>query len=194
MPNSPKVYLESCCFIDLAKQRIGVPLPDAAREKEIWFCRQILRAGRAGDMSVYTSALTTIECLHIDKQYTPEIQRAFTTLLSGASGVIPVQPEIFVIERARDLRWIHKVELKPLDGMHVASALEAGCVELITTDEGIHKKMKGPEITALNVGLRAILASQTQTLPAQYRQDQMALKASDLVLPERKKRKFNLDE
>ena len=169
MPSSGKIYLESCPFIDLAKTQRGITL-DPERQHETWFAGQILRAGRAGDLTVFTSALTSIECVHIDQEYPLEVQRIFKALLSGASGVIPVQPDPFVTERARDLRWIHNIALKPMDSLHVACALEAGCTELITTDTKILNRLKSAQLNGANLGLKAILASQTGLLPDKYRQ------------------------
>jgi predicted nucleic acid-binding protein len=165
--NPPKVYCESCCFIDLAKKQHGVTT-DPARDRHLWFAEQILRAGRAGDLQVYTLTLTTVECLHIDRQYTPEIQRIFKTLLSGASGIIPIQPDPFVVERARDLRWVHNLTLKPFDSLHVAAALEVGCTEFITTDGGILKRFD--QLNSASLGLRAIMAADTRMLPEGYKQ------------------------
>lgn len=163
----PKVYCESCCFIDLAKKRHGATT-DPARDRHLWFAEQILRAARAKDLEVYTLTLTTVECLHIDKQYTPEIQRIFKTLLSGASGVIPIQPDPFVVGRARDLRWVHNLILKPFDSLHVAAALEVGCTEFITTDGLILKRFDA--VNGAKLRLRAILAGDTGLLPDNYKQ------------------------
>lgn len=165
--NPPKVYCDSCCFIDLAKKRHGAET-DPKRERHLWFAEQILRAGRAEHLSVYTLTLTIVECLHIDQQYTPDVQRIFKTLLSGASGVILVQPDPFVVERARDLRWIHNLTLQPFDSLHVAAALEVGCTEFITTDGGILKRFN--PINGAKLGLRAIMAADSSALPEGYKQ------------------------
>jgi predicted nucleic acid-binding protein len=172
MPTSGKIYLESCAFIDLAKTQRGVKL-DPERENQTWFAGQILRAGREKDLLVYTSILTMIECIHIDQEYSPEVQRIFRGLLSGASGVIPIQPEIFVAERARELRWTHKIHLKPLDSLHVASAIEVGCTEIVTTDGKILTRLKAGQLNGKNLGIRAILASETNLLPDKYRQQKL---------------------
>jgi hypothetical protein len=185
MPNNPpKIYVESCCFIDLAKTRYGTALKEADREKQIWFAERILRAGRAGDLQVYTSAMTSIECIHINRQYSPEIQQIFKGLLSGASGVIIVQPDPFIIDRARELRWVYNIELKPMDSLHVASALEVGCVELITTDNLILNRLKATEIKAKNLRLRATLAADTAYLDEKYRQGSLEA-APQAVVPEK---------
>lgn len=172
MPSSGKIYIDSCTFIDLAKVRREIRL-DTDRQKEIWYAEQILRATRAKEISAFTSTLTIAECLHIDQEYPPEVQRIFRILLSGANGVIPVSPDLFVVERARDLRWIQKIALKPMDSIHVASALEAGCTELITTDQKMLKRLRSGALNAAELGLRAILASETTLLPDEYRQGRL---------------------
>jgi len=117
--------------------------------------------------------MTSIECVHIDQQYTPEIQQVFRALLSGASGVTIIQPNPFVIEKARQLRWVHDIVLKPMDSFHVASALEAECVEFVTTDGAILKRVN--PINAKNLPLRAILAADTAYLSDKHRQAVLAL-------------------
>jgi hypothetical protein len=47
--NRPRVYLCSCCFIDLVKQEAGIPL-DADRDNEVWFIDQILKANLDGEI------------------------------------------------------------------------------------------------------------------------------------------------
>ena len=84
----------------------------------------------------------------------------------GRPSVIPVQPSIFIVERARDLNWVHGLTTKPMDTIHLASALEMGCSEFITTDKGIHSqadKLKSQ-------GLSVIYAAATTLLPSKYRQ------------------------
>jgi predicted nucleic acid-binding protein len=175
MATNSKVYLESCCFIDLAKRQLGIPTTDPIREKHVWFAEQFLRAARAGDLAVYTSMLTITECLHVDKQYSTDVQRIFRALLSGASGIVPIQPDIFIVERARDLRWVYDIVLKPMDSLHVASAVEVGCAEFITTDDRILKKIDPAQISAAHLGLQAVLASDSGVLPDGYRQAVMKL-------------------
>lgn len=134
-----------------------------------------MRAGRRGDLVVCTSLLTLTECLHVNQEYSDEVQHTFKVLLSGASGVIPIQPDIFIIERARDLRWVHNIALKPLDSIHVASAIEFGCAEFVTTDEPVLKRVNG--INGAHQNIQAILASCTDLLPDEYRQAKMSLGA-----------------
>ena len=96
-------------------------------------------------------------------------------LTSGTSGVIPWQQDIFVSERARDLRWVQNINLKSNDAIHVASALEAKCDEFITWD-GIGNKRKSimkaaPKIAQL--GLEVLTPDNTKSIPEEYRQHTM---------------------
>ena len=83
-----------------------------------------------------------------------------------------VQPTIFVAERARDLVWEKGIILKGADGIHVASALEIGCTELLTNDRFKEKNIENiPRIERL--GIRVIHPSQTNLLPSDYRQQKL---------------------
>jgi predicted nucleic acid-binding protein len=69
-----------------------------------------------------------------------ETQRFFSELLtSGGSGVSLVQPTRTILDRARDLRWRHEFTFKPIDSIHVATAIQMQCVELLTRDEKIYQ-------------------------------------------------------
>lgn len=166
----PKIYMDSCCFIDMAKSHITSI--EANPNSDVWHCKKLLEASRNGDIQVFTSLMTITECLFIKSDnnniiLNPEIKRLFTGLLtSGKGGVISIQPTMYVIERARDLRWVYDIPLKPMDSIHIASALELKCSEFITDDEGIHS-----QAAKLNDhGLKIINAKNTQLLPSQYRQ------------------------
>jgi hypothetical protein len=45
MANNPKLYVDSCCFIDAAKHEIQ-RLPDTGRAKDVWFVKKLLEASR----------------------------------------------------------------------------------------------------------------------------------------------------
>lgn len=173
MTNKPKIYLDSCCFIDLATYRSGITV-DPERNNHVWYCKRLIEASQNKDIEVYVSTISVTECLYIRdaeqrKILNEEIKRLFSSvLLSGKSGVIPVQPEYNIIKRARDLFWIDGIDLKPLDSIHLASALEIGCNEFITTDKHTYEN-KVAQIARL--GLTVLFsASQTRCLPDKYRQ------------------------
>ncbi len=81
------------------------------------------------------SAFSIVECLSAGGTNDADAQRMFKAMLtSGQGGVIPFQTDIFVMEAARDLRWQHGIALKPIDLIHVATAIEAKCAEMWTWD------------------------------------------------------------
>ena len=61
--------------------------------------------------------------------------------------------------------------LRGADMLHVASALEAKCVEFITTDEELQKPKMTAAIGKLqSIGLSPIPARKTRYLPDDYKQ------------------------
>jgi len=54
--------MDSCCFIDLAKAKVGQELP-SGRDKDLWFLRKLLEAAGAGAVDVYVSTLTIANAL-----------------------------------------------------------------------------------------------------------------------------------
>lgn len=144
----------------------------------VWPIQTLLRAARDKRITVVTSMLSIAECLHADGQIDERTQRLFRGLLtSGTSGVTPWQIDIFVLERARDLRWQHGINLKPADSIHVATALEASCEEFITWDGLNSTRPKtllkaAPAIAAL--GLKVLLPTDTQSIPSEYRQQRFS--------------------
>lgn len=167
MAIKPKVYIDSCGFIDMAKHKIGKNI-GTGRENDVWYLKKILEAAKNGDIEVYTSTLTVAECTHADGDISEDVKNLFRAILTSGQYVRLVQPDQFVAEDARDLRWKHDISLKGADGIHVASALSMGCKELITTDDEQKKISDKPKIEAL--GLKILSASDTQLLPGKYLQ------------------------
>jgi predicted nucleic acid-binding protein len=134
-----KVYFDSCCFIDLATSASGHPLVDGMDDHVFW-CRKLLDASRDGEIQVYASSLSIAECVGVRNKkrelvFVPEVQRLFKgMLLSGVSGVLPVQPSPLILELARDLTWSHGLSLSGADATHVATALFVECEYFVTTD------------------------------------------------------------
>jgi predicted nucleic acid-binding protein len=171
-----KVYLDACCFIDLAKQAKGVALTPE-RDEQAWFASRILEAAKDGKVKVFTSGFTLVECVGVresDDQKTDllcddEVKRIFSSILaSGRSGVIPVQPDYFITEAARDLYWKHKVTCRPADRLHLATAISIGCSEFMTLDGRIgvtHRKL-----AKRHFNLSVISPKETVLLPNEYRQ------------------------
>lgn len=167
----PRLYLDSAPIIDLVKVKVGIGVDE--RDADVWHIQQMIRAAQAKDVELYTSALSIAECTHVeDPKKLDEAKPFFMGLLaSGKSGIILIQPTLNILERARDLRWIHGVNLGGADAIHVASAHYFKCDELITRDAKILKNA-----TVLGkIGIRVCVGSQTDNLPPQYRQGGLEL-------------------
>ncbi len=173
----PRVYIEACPIIDMAKHKAGRalnadPTTQQSRENCVWFCRRILQASVKGDMDVLTSFVTIAECTHLQDSVNPvpkEPTREFLTrlLTSGKGGIRLVQASLSIMTAARDLRWKHNLTFRSIDSIHVASALHMKCEEFYTTDGGIYAKKDELAKRGLNV----MLASSSVLLPLKYRQD-----------------------
>jgi len=64
MAERPRIYLDSCCLIDIAKQAIGTLESD--RDEDVWHTWKILAANKEGNVLTYTSVLSIVECTHAD--------------------------------------------------------------------------------------------------------------------------------
>ena len=171
MPNKvPRAYIDACYFIDVLRGRNSKL--DADRVEHIPFVEGLLLAAQSGDIELWASTLIIPECLSIDKQdlNVPEqIKEDFKALLSSGHPVKLQAVDVFIAEKARSLRWDHKLSCGGgADMIHLATALELGCEEFITTN-----KKRGPlnaNCTAAlaKMGLRVITAPQTSLLPPQF--------------------------
>lgn len=156
-------YMDSCCFIDVAKYSLGRKdsienLED--KEGHVQSCIKMLEAAGRGYIRVLTGTLTISECTHLSGVVDDEVKRLFRSILSSGKVVRLVTDTVFIAERARDLKWVYNVHLRGADATHVASALESGCKEFITDDNKILKY--APELAKL--GLKAIRADETRLL------------------------------
>lgn len=68
MPNNHKVYIETSCFIEMAKHALGSGYPD--RTSDIWHIKSLLEAGRNGKVEILTATLTIAECQHAEEPST----------------------------------------------------------------------------------------------------------------------------
>jgi hypothetical protein len=67
--SKPKLYVDSCAFIDLAKYEArlysGSDPRRAERERDVWHLKRLLEASRSGFVRILTSAITIAECTHL---------------------------------------------------------------------------------------------------------------------------------
>jgi hypothetical protein len=183
MSTKPLIYVDSCCFIEAVKHRVGLPLsttdPDEIRrrEEDCWYFRRLCDASRDGAIHLHTSTLSVAECLHAGEPDGPSqaVRDLFVQFLTSGTIVDLIEPDLFVAERARDLLWNDKILLSGADSLHVASALIGRCTEFLTLDGKIRNHMKFaaaiPRIA--KIGLRVVRPSQTSNLPGEYRTDDL---------------------
>ena len=176
MASEPKIYLDACCFIDLAKQSKAIALTPEKTDGA-WFSARLLEASRDSKIKIYTSGFTQVECIGVKEKdeanspmiFDAEVRRLFESILSsGKSGVIPVEPGYFITKAARDLYWDHGVFCKPPDRLHLATAISVGCSEFLTVDGRINQTQR--KLVLKNFGLSVISPRETKVLPSEYRQ------------------------
>jgi hypothetical protein len=183
MSSKPKLYVDSCCFIEALKHRRGLPLstPDpvklAIRDEDCWYFRRLCDAARDGSIQLVTSMLSIAECTHLNEAGGPskETRDLIVEFLSSGAVVDLVEPDLFVSERARDLLWNDGILLSGADSLHVATALLEECREFLTLDRKIKttQKLAAAMPALLNLHLSVIRPSKTLFLPAEYRSDDL---------------------
>ena len=193
MSTKPRLYVDSCVFIEAVKHRKGTPLSgdrkeQETREKDCWFFRKLCDASRDGIIQLVTSMLTVAECIHVDEPDGPsqETRDIFVEMLTSGSVVSLVEPDLFVAEQARDLYWKDQILLKGADAIHVASAILDGCAEFLTLDGKIRNNAKfaaAIPVIRQKVGLLVIRPSETGKLPNDYRSDDIVTLASQAAPP-----------
>ena len=187
MADVPKIYVDACPLIDMAKHKASRPLAESAeknaeREQDVWYMKRLLAASRDGVISVVSSFATIAECLSIrDKGEPraipdPNTQRFYSELLTSAkSGLLVIYPTTSIMEKVRDLWWRHEIFLKPMDAIHVATAMDRRCKEILTRDGDIYKNRE----RLAQLRLTVIYPSNTALLPAAYAQDDFHEKLSE---------------
>jgi len=166
----PRVYLDSCYYIDVAKGEHGISDPNI--QAHLPFVQALFLAAQNGDIEIWASTFVITECLSVDKTVTTmnvpqNVQETFLRLLKAGDPVKLQAVDVFIAERARDLRWTHEINCGGgADAIHVATAIELGCEEFISTN-----KKRGPlnqtAATKLSAQfrLRVIEAPFTSVLP-----------------------------
>jgi hypothetical protein len=169
MADVRKVYIDSCCFIDMVKTKLGRKLA-TEREKDVWHLKSLLEANRDGEVRVFTSTFTIAECSHDgDGKISDAVKNEFSRFLMSGQYVVLVQLTPFIAQRARDLRWTYGLALKPADSVHVASAMEMECEEFLSSDVKLERLLKA-KAALTKIGLPVRGGRETQCLPMKYRQ------------------------
>ena len=164
MPSKPKLYMDSCCFIELALQVVGKGEP--SRENDLWFLKQLLNAAFDEEVEILTSTLSIAECSHAKGDVSDEVKSLFKRFLTSGRYVLLIQDSILVAEKARNLRWAHGLNFGGADSIHLASAMELKCEEFLTWDSRPHA-----HAAALNdLALAVRFPRDTRCLPDRYRQ------------------------
>lgn len=168
MADLRRVYIDSCCFIDMVKSAIGTVLSE--REKDVWTLKKLLEAHRDREVRVFTSTLTIAECTHAgEASLSDKVRSEFTRLLMSGQYLQLVQMTPFMATDARDLRWTHGIKLGGADAVHVASALAMKCEEFLSCDAKLTRiEAQGDKIQRL--GLIPRRGAATLCLPEKYRQ------------------------
>lgn len=107
-----------------------------------------------------------------------EIKKLFRAILTSGRVVKLIQPDIFIAQDARNLRWDNGLTLKigAIDLIHFASAAspKIGCSEFLTT-EFLNKHMLAKLKIEQTTNLKIIRPSSTAHLPAEYLQEKLSL-------------------
>src|SRR4051812_11048096 len=87
MADLARVYIDSCCFIDMVKVSIGTALV-ADREKNVWYLKRLLEANRDREVEIFTSAITIAECTHAgEEKIKDSVKSQFARLLTSGQYV-----------------------------------------------------------------------------------------------------------
>jgi hypothetical protein len=85
VPAKAKVYLDSCCFIELALQAVGKN--DSGRDNDLRFLKELLNAAFAEEIDVLTSTLSIAECSHAKGDVSEDVKSLFKRFLTSGRYV-----------------------------------------------------------------------------------------------------------
>ena len=172
MPAKPRVYIDSCCFIELALQSIGKHKTE--RDDDLWHLKALFDAALDEKIELLTSTLSIAECTHAGGDVSEDVKTLFKRLLTSGRFVLLVQDSVLVAERARNLRWAHGLSFSGADAIHIASAMEMKCDEFLTWDEKIHAQA----VALGNLSIPVHFPRDTAALPMEYRQQLLPIPAA----------------
>ena len=168
MADRVRIYIDSACFIDMVKTHLGKQL-ETDREKDVWFLKRLFEASRDRELELFASVLSIAECQHAgDGDISEPAKARFDRLLMSGQYIRLVQPTPFIGQAARDLRWVHNIVLSGADALHLASAIDVGCLEFLTSDGKVLNLQEAGQLNRLGIDVRQ--PRNTQNLPNKYRQ------------------------
>ena len=181
MPNKPRIYIDACYYIDVAKGEEVVKKEHHGRDADVRHVETALVAAQSGDIEIIASTLLIAECLHVGRsdKIPTSAKEKFRRILTSGQMVTLIAPDVFIAERSRDLLWVDGIDCGGgADAIHVATALEARCEEFWTTNTG--KGPANPKIVPRfrKLNLKVISAAQTQALPEKYTKPLLGLRES----------------
>jgi len=112
---NPRIYSDANPIIELAKWAKRTHNP--ARESDCQMMERLLKAANNELISLFTSSISVAECVAAGDDHSEDIRRFFEGALTSGAMFKLVQDTIFVAEQARDLRWVHGVELSGMDAI-----------------------------------------------------------------------------
>lgn len=162
----PKIYMDADSIIDVLKHGLEIPIQDYNYKKaHIDNCQNFFKAAERRQLTLMTSSISLKEVWHLSEKPPPEEHKRIINAVLNSGQIFKIVNEsIFITERARDLNWIHGFEFKAGDATHLASALEAGCVELLTNDRDFLNR----KIEIQKLGILVLRASDSSYLPNEY--------------------------
>lgn len=175
MSDRPIIYMDACCFIDAVKFAVG-NLP-THRNDDAWHVKTLLEASHAREVEVITSMLSIAECVAVEhgQEAVPlDVQDHFRRLLTSGQYVTLAPQTPKTGKTVQDLRWVHGLVLRGADSLHLATAMERGALEFISSDEKLTKpKMIDAAQKLTGSGIRLIRASNTVHIPDHRLQGEM---------------------
>ncbi|MCL2571565.1 MAG: PIN domain-containing protein [Defluviitaleaceae bacterium] len=118
-----KIYLDSCCF--------NRPFDDLSQDKVRFECEAVLAILKNCDDGVWSVFKSDILDDEIDRIINSFKKLKVLMLYSSASMHIEINGQI--ITRAKELQ--HKINIKPFDALHLASAEYGDADIFLTTDK-----------------------------------------------------------
>jgi predicted nucleic acid-binding protein len=168
--NKPTCYIDSNIIIEYVK--FSKDISSDSWENEIEFIEKILQSAKDGSIRLVTSVITKLECTHIgDSKYiTDDVKNIFRSILDSGEVLITISIHDEIAKRAREMKWAGFPFPSGFDKIHIASAIEVGCCEIISLDgfERDNAKKKSVKLASKNSKERIADDACVQQLQRQY--------------------------